>query len=73
MNEIFANVHVWEIVKILVLVGEGIYVLFSLVVVRQVQLMVSTLDGTLTSMLKLIAWLQLLGAIALFVFSLVLL
>ncbi len=69
-----AGIDLWFLIKIMVLIGEGVFVVFALVVVRQVQLMVSTLEsGSLTPIIKLVSWVLLAGAIALFVFSLVLL
>ncbi len=73
MSDLIANIDVWQIVKVMLLLGEGLYLVFAFVVVRQVQLMVSTLDGNLTPVVKMVAWLQLLGAVVLFVFSALLL
>jgi len=73
INEIFLGVGAWGLVKAMVLVGEGVFLVFSLVVVRQVQLMVGTIEGGLSWSVKLASWLLLAGAVALFVFSVVVL
>jgi hypothetical protein len=38
------GVSVWLIIKVLVLIGLGIYAIFALVVLRQIQLMTDTLE-----------------------------
>ena len=73
MADLIGGINVWGVVKILALFGLGIYGVFALVVVRQVMLMVTTLDGSLTPVLRVVAWLHLAAAIALFVFAVVLL
>ena len=63
----------WMLVKLIYLVGLGIYLAFAVIVVRQVDLMTKTLQGDFESSLKLIAWLHLIVALGVFVFALVIL
>lgn len=59
--------------KALLVLGEVVYVIFAVVVVRQVQLMVGTLDGQANGLIKLVAWLHLFAAVGVLVMSVVLL
>jgi hypothetical protein len=63
----------WGVVKVMFLVGLGIYLVFALVMIRQVQLMANTLNGTLNLPLKLVAWVHLGIAIGVFLMGLVVL
>ncbi len=48
------KIDVWEIAKWFYVGGFGLYLLFSLVVWRQIQLMSKTLNGTLQTPIKAI-------------------
>ncbi|WKZ25377.1 MAG: hypothetical protein QY322_03215 [bacterium] len=65
------DITVWAILKIFILVFLGLYIIFSLVVVRQVQLMVSTVKVGFENQLKLLAFVHLLFAIAVLFFALI--
>ena len=67
------GVSVWFIVKIFVLFALLVYTIFSVVVVRQVNLMTETLKVGLESPLKIIALTQLILAILVFIFALIIL
>lgn len=67
------SLDIWFFIKILFLAGLGIYVAFSVIVVRQVGLMVRAVEVPLENSLKLIAWLHLLAAIGLFFLALIIL
>lgn len=67
------NLNPWLFAKILVCFGLFVYLFFALLVVRQVDLMGKTLNGALNLPLKLIAWLHLFIAIAIFLLSLIIL
>lgn len=51
---IINDLDIWGIVKWLYVAGFGLYLLFSLIVWRQIQLMSKTLNGTLHIPIKLI-------------------
>lgn len=67
------NVSVWEIIRILFLIGIGVYVVFALVVVRQVQLMTDTIRVGFETPIRLIALIHLLVACGVFVLALLIL
>ena len=68
--ETLANIDIWLIGKIFVLLGLAVYVVFAFIVVRQVKLMTDVVSGILTGFLRIISWLFFLFSI--FVFILVL-
>jgi hypothetical protein len=60
-------------VKIIYLIVLGLYVLFAVIVKRQIQLMITTLDGTLNLPLKTLGWTFLLLSIFVFFLGLLIL
>lgn len=67
------DISIWPIVKIMFLVGLGVYVLFSFVVVRQVQLMTDTLEVGFETPIRLLAIVHLLVAVGVFILALLIL
>ncbi len=67
------SLSLWPVVKILVIILLGIYIVFSYVIVRQVQLMTDTLEIGFESQLKFLSFLHFLFAIAVLVFSIIIL
>lgn len=61
------------IVKLFILLGLMLYLIFAMVVVRQVQLMNQTLKGSLNLPLRLFAWVHFGLAVLVFLFALVVL
>lgn len=61
------SISVWSVLKIFVCFAFFIYVMFAVVVVKQVNLMTETLGGQLELPLKMIAAIHLAGAISLLV------
>jgi len=59
--------------KIFALIGLSIYMIFALVVLKQVHLMVSTIEVGLEFFIKLIAWAHLIFAIFVFLTALIVL
>lgn len=59
--------------KIFALIGLGIYIVFALVVLRQVGLMISTVEVGLEGFIKLIAWAHLLFAVFVFLTAMIIL
>lgn len=72
LNFVFA-VSPWMILKVLVCFSFLLYIMFALVIVKQVNLMTQTLGGQLELPLKLIAAIHLAGAIFIFVLAIMIL
>lgn len=66
-------IDIWFIAKAFVLVGLGVYFVFALVVVRQIQLMTDTLEVGFETPIKILGLLHLLFAIAVFILALTIL
>ena len=67
------NIDLWFVVKMMVLLGMVLYLIFAGVVIRQVQLMSGSLNGTLDLPLRTIAWVHFGVAVAVFLFAVVVL
>jgi len=67
------GISVWVILKIFAVIALGLYIAFALVVVRQVQLMTTTLEVGFEGPLKFIAIMHLLFAISVLIFALIIL
>lgn len=67
------GISILAIGKVFVLIALGIYIVFALVVVRQVKLMTSTVEVGLDFFIKLIAWAHLIFAIFVFITALIIL
>lgn len=67
------NLNPWLFAKFLICFGLFIYLLFALLIVRQVDLMAKTLNGTLNFPLKTLAWVHFVTAIAIFLLSIIIL
>ena len=63
---LISNLTLWGVVKVFVLVGMGVYVAFAAVVVRQVRLMMDSVQVGLEGALSAFAWLHLLASLGLF-------
>lgn len=57
--------------KAFALIGLGVYIIFALVVVKQVNLMVATIEIGLESLIKFIAWAHFVFAVFIFVTALI--
>lgn len=67
------SVSIWDVAKILVIFALFLYVIFAVVVVRQVNMMIDTLGGQLEIPIRIIAAIHLTGAILIFLLALVIL
>lgn len=63
----------WFFAKLIICICLGVYLFFGLLIIRQVDLMSKTLNGTLNLPLKLIAWIHLVAAILIFLLSILIL
>ena len=64
---------IWLGLKLMTMLGLGIYIVFSLVVVRQEQLMSRVLEAQSERILSLIAWIHLIAAGVIFILALLIL
>ncbi len=64
---------VWSVIKILVLIFLCLYIAFSLVLIKQVQMMTTTLEIGFEKELKLLSIIHFLFAIAVLIFSILIL
>lgn len=67
------GVSVWLIAKIAALILLGIYLVFALVIVRQVQLMTDTIEVGFEVPIRLFSYLHLIFAILIFLAALIIL
>ncbi len=64
------NFGIWAVIKILVLVALGIYIIFAFVITRQVKIMTSTLTLGSEFFAKFLAFIHLLFAVLVFITAL---
>lgn len=64
---------VWAILKILILIFLSLYIIFSLVLIKQVQMMTVTLEIGFEKQLKFLAFVHALFAIGVLVFGILIL
>lgn len=67
------GVSIWSIAKICVLIALVVYIVFSIVVVRQVHLMTDTLEVGFESEVRTLSFIHLFIAIGIFVLALIIL
>ena len=63
------GVSIWFIAKIFIVFAISLYVVFALVVVRQVQLMTDTLEVGFETEVRLLSFVHLLFALAVLIFA----
>jgi hypothetical protein len=73
MEAILASISIWMVIKTLALVLLGMYLIFALVVVRQVKLMTDTLQLGFEGLAKILSYFHLAFAILVFISALVIL
>ena len=69
----FLNIDVWEIVKWFVVFGELLYLVFALVIVKQVRVMLETLEIGFGQPIRFLAFGHLVFALGVIIMSLVML
>ena len=67
------GISIWLIVKIFVLIALLFYLVFSFVVVRQVKLMIETVEVDFETQIKIISYVHLAFAAIVFIFALIIL
>lgn len=71
--KLLVGIDVWFIAKIFCLIGLGVYLIFSFVVVRQVKLMTMVVSGVLGMPLRLVAWIFFLFSLFVFILAILVL
>lgn len=69
INQVTALSGVWIIVKIFFIIGLSVYSIFALVIVRQVQIMSTTVKLSFELPIKVLAVIHLIFALSLLVFA----
>jgi hypothetical protein len=69
----FLGIDIWAIAKIFALIGLTIYLVFAMVMVKQVHLMTRTFEGGFEWAIKLMSYAHLLFAIGVVLFALIIL
>jgi len=64
---------IWPIIKIFIIIFLSIYIIFALVVVRQVQLMTKTLEVGFENQLKFLSIMHLMAAAGVLIFAILIL
>jgi len=64
---------IWLVAKVFLCFAIFLYVIFALVIVRQVSIMLATLELGFETPIRILSWLHLLFAIAVFVLALLIL
>lgn len=67
------GITIWSVLKILIIILLAIYIVFSYVIIRQVQLMTDTLVIGFESQLKFLAFIHFLFAVGVLIFSIIIL
>ena len=63
------EVSFWAVIKIFVLIFLGIYIIFALVVIKQISLMTQTIEIGFEKQLKILGYLHFLFATAVLIFG----
>lgn len=69
----FLGITVWLLLKIFILLFLAIYIVFAIVVIRQIKLMLQTLDMGLNLPLRFLGWAHFLFAVGIFLIALTIL
>lgn len=69
----FINLSIWAVAKVFVALALALYVIFGLVVVRQVQLMTDTLEVGFEAFVRMLAIGHLVFSIVVFILALIIL
>ncbi len=67
------NISIWQIAKIFVLFCLGLYLVFAYVIIRQVQLMINTLEMGSEDLIKTLALTHFFFALGVFILALIIL
>lgn len=65
------GLDIWQVAKVVFLFGILLYLVFALVIIRQVNLMLTALEVEVEWLIKLVAWIHLFLVIGVFVFGVI--
>jgi hypothetical protein len=68
---IAGDFSIWFIVKIFIIIALFLYLVFALVVIKQVQMMLSTIEAGLATPLKFLSYIHLLFAVVILIIAIV--
>lgn len=68
---ILLGLNIWQVVKGFLLLGILLYLVFAVVIIRQINLMFDALEVELEWVIKFVAWLHLFLVIGMFVFGII--
>jgi hypothetical protein len=71
--DMIMNISVWSVAKAIILLALVIYLIFAIVVIRQVNAMTKVVSGQLNVPLKLLSWAHLIFTLLVIVLSIVIL
>ena len=69
----FDSFNLWVLIKILFVIGFGLYLAFAAIVIRQVKIMSEVIEGLFVWPLKIFGWIHLAFAVFVFLLSLTIL
>ena len=72
-NLMGTSLNLWVLVKILFVIGFGLYIAFAVIVISQVKIMSEVVEGLFVWPLKIFAWIHLAFAVFVFLLSLTIL
>ncbi|MEK7061349.1 MAG: DUF5657 family protein [Patescibacteria group bacterium] len=67
------GISVWSVAKVFVFLALAIYIVFALVVIRQIRLMLETVDMGFNILIRFMGWIHLLFAVGIFVIAILIL
>lgn len=69
----FGSFTLWNFVKILFVIGFGLYLAFAVIIIRQVKIISDVIEGLFIWPLKFLAWIHFGAAIFIFLLSIIIL
>lgn len=67
------GITIWSVLKILIIIVLALYIIFSLVLIKQVQMMTKTLEIGFETQLKLLSFIHFLFAVGVLIFAVIIL
>ncbi len=71
--DLILNISIWSVAKVFIIIALIIYLIFAIVVIRQVNSMTKVVSGQLNIPLRILSWVHLLFTLLVIVLSIVLL
>lgn len=71
--DVILNISIWSVAKVLILIALVIYLIFAIVVIRQVSAMTKVVSGQLNVPLKFLSWAHLIFTLFVIILSIIIL